>query len=238
MPALIKREMLEKKVIMSAASGVFALAVAPFIVLNESSGDGMILSILGLLFLPMAYLLSGSLQSSLLEDERKVSAYFWCSTPKGMEGVVAAKYWIVFLFSFCVTALVVVIEKTTAAFGKGSSKLAVIAIILMIIQLFLRSLEMPFVFAFGSKYGNYVKMIVLGMMVLLALAYFLFGRLPDDFSFEHILDFIMKLIYTEGVVKKAKYVIGLLLGLVVLLFYLSYRISCKVYWRGVEEYEN
>lgn len=238
MPALIKREILEKKVIMLSILGVIASASAPFLFMNEGGNDGGLFFIFGILFLPMAYLLAGFLQGALLEDERKVSAYFWCSTPKGMEGVLAAKYWIVFLFSLSVTAYVVIVDKIVSVVGKGSSKLAVIAISLMVIQLFLRSLEMPFIFAFGSKYGNYVKVIVLGTMVLLALAYFLFGKLPEDFSFEHILDFMMKFINSENFAKKARYLLGFLVGLVFVMFYLSYRISCKVYWRGVEEYEN
>lgn len=237
MLALIKRELYEKKTSLIIMLQCLFMVSAPFLLMLDENADGAI-SILALLFLPVSYMLLGFGQSTFYEDERKVSAYFWCSTPRGMKGVVAAKYGAVLLSGLLVTTYAVIVDQLVCVIEKESNHIAVIAIALLVIQLFMRSIEMPFVFFLGSRYGNYVKTCILGVVILIIIGYFLFGNVPESFSFESILDYLNRIFGDGKWEKKRNMIIGGAAVIVAVMYYLSYRIACKGYWRGVEEYEN
>lgn len=237
MLGLLKRECYEKKnTLLAMMLGELLMVSLPVIMMltEKNSQDlGMLL----LLFYPMAYLLLDFLQTSLVEDERKVAAYFWCSTPKGRDGVVGAKYLIVLFTSVVLTGYIIVLDLIRMAMGNENTGAYKIALLLMFLQLFLRSLEMPFIFTLGSKYGNYAKMFSISVVCIVVLGYMLFGPLPEGFSADFIWDALRNIFFGGDLSDKIKLLMGVLASAVCLLYYISYRISCKGYWHGVEEYE-
>lgn len=94
---------------------------------------------------------------------------------------------------------------------------------------------MPFIFTFGSKNGNYVKMCLIGIVMLLILGYLLFGKLPDSLSLEKMIDWLKKLVENEFFRSKLRLGAILAAGMAVVLT-VSYLISKRGYWKGVEEY--
>lgn len=237
MLSLIRREILEKKSVFGTLLGVLFLASAPFLILlNEETRDAQ--NVMALLFLPLAYLLMAFLQNAMLEDERKVCSYFWSTTPLGKDGIVAAKYWVVFLLSLFLTLYVIVLDAIFGLVLDGSMGVAEIAAALFFLQLFLRSIEMPFIFTLGSKYGGYVKTCVLGGILFLVLVYALFGPLPKGLSMDNIMEFLLGILNGQNGSMVLRIVIGVAPHLAVAAYYISYRLSCRGYRRGVEAYES
>ncbi len=232
MIGLIKREILEKKSVLTILLGVLLFASAPLLTSYADAGASSVMSVL---FLPMGYLLLGYMQGALLEDERQISAYFWSTTPRGKNGVIAAKYLMIVLTSLLITVYAIATGVLMNRKNEGGSMIIVLAMSLMFLQILFRSIEMPFIFTFGAKNGNYVKMCLLGIVMLLILGYFLFGKLPDRFSMEKMIDWLKKLVENDFFRSKLRLGAILAAGMAVLL-YVSYLISRRGYWKGVEEY--
>ncbi len=232
MIGLIKREILEKKSVLMILLGVLFFASAPILTSFADAGASSVMSVL---FLPFGYLLLGYMQSAMLEDERQISAYFWSTTPKGKNGVIAAKYLMIVMTSLLITVYVIATGALLDKRNEGGSLIIVLAMSLMSLQILFRSIEMPFIFTFGSKNGNYVKMCLIGIVMLLILGYLLFGKLPDSLSLEKMIDWLKKLVENEFFRSKIRLGAILAAGMAVVLT-VSYLISKRGYWKGVEEY--
>jgi hypothetical protein len=102
-------------------------------------------------------------------------------------------------------------------------------------QLFLRAVETPFLVRYGSKAGKQVKLLVLVGAVFLVIVYLLFGPLPDS---DTVFEAMGSWFFSEDKLS------GMLLGVAAILpyvvfafYYISYRISCEFYQKGVETYD-
>jgi uncharacterized membrane protein YciS (DUF1049 family) len=110
-----------------------------------------------------------------------------------------------------------------------------IRLFLFFLQLFLRAVETPFLVRYGSKSGKQVKLLVLLGAVFLVIVYLLFGPLPDsDTVFETIVNWFSGENKLSGMLLGAA---AILPYMIVALYYVSYRISCRLYQRGVEAYD-
>lgn len=223
--------------------GIFCLLLAflPFLAagnINEAS-DTVSFAVLALLFFPFIFLMLGFLQAKIYEeDERVVFSDFICSTPMGVKGFVASKYWATFLISMYGLGLGIFTDLLVSLLYPGAfTCCAAVAQMLFFFQLAMRSFEIPFMFRFGSRYGSTYKTIMMIILFLMVFIYLLFGDLSHMGSFDEFLDFAVKVLTRESTEKG--FMIALLVSphLVVLCYYVSYRISCKVYRKGVENYE-
>ena len=102
-------------------------------------------------------------------------------------------------------------------------------ILFFYIQIILRAIDIPLTLRFGLKNGSLVKcigMIVLGIAVMI-----LISNYGED---------LMEL-YEKTSEQQRGTVINLLLGLLpviaLVLYGLSYQVSCKVYMKGAEQYD-
>lgn len=236
MRGLLYKEVLQNRGILLA--GLCSVLAFTFLfVFGFEEGDGMVYQILSLLFYPAMYLMLGFLQPAIFEpDEKKASAYLYCSTPVGVKGVIAAKYWLTFLLYLLPTIWIGFISLLEKQLYHRAATGVVVALSLMFFGLFMKALEQPFMFRFGSKNGGYIKTAMMMLLTLAAMTYLLFGPVPSSWSGDNILDWILERI-NEGFTLKVKIVCTGIAGSILLLYYLSYRISCRVFWQGVDEYE-
>jgi hypothetical protein len=183
-----------------------------------------------------AALLIGSVQEILfLHDENKCYSAFISSTPMMGDGQVLSKYYEMALLSSVLLVWGAVCDQLICLVNGLSGSTLGLRMCFFFIQLFLRAVETPFLVRYGSKAGKQVKILVLLGAVYLVIVYLLFGPLPDS---DTLFDTIGRWFVSEEKMS------GLLLGAaailpyaVLALYYVSYRISCGLYQKGVETYD-
>lgn len=200
-----------------------------------------------LLMYVLVFFIVGIVQSTLFQpDEAKKWGYFTASHPKGIKGALYAKYLIVFLVSLLTMVSLTFADELFAlvdhlVLGTKREEMVLYATIFQLflyIQLFLRAIDIPFTVRFGTKLGGSVKV---GMVLAVWLGggiYFMFGPLPEspEIVFEKIYDFVTNL-QTGEAADWLYLVLGIFLCLSAAAYVLSYFISCKLYLKGVEQYD-
>ena len=209
-------------------------------ILGEPEMDvANIYKLMSLFAILCTFYIMGMFQQGVLEpDERKKWAYYVTATESGVKAQVGEKYIFVYLSSMgtvmlcnCMNAIAMDVtdEKAVSMIG--------VSFALFFVQMFLRSVDIPFMVAFGSKRGNMLHgaMLVAGLFVIAA--YLLFGDLSFfGNSMDGFWDRVFELMSVGNNLKVL--IVLLICALAVLpLYYLSYRISCKCYLKGVEGYD-
>ena len=182
------------------------------------------------------FLAAGALQLLVLHgDDRKLWGYWITSTSDGYKGFLRVKYEIIFamivLFLFSLQFVDIGYCAVNADMGMtDAGSISDIAFLLGFVQILLRATDIPFTYRFGSKKGNFIKLIC---MVTLAIMLCVLLILNVD-NIDKITDIGRKIFneHTSSLI--------LSLGLVVCLalYYLSYRITCRLYLKGVEQYDH
>lgn len=188
----------------------------------------------------MTFYFGGMIEDSFMQhDESKKWAYFIYSTENGAKNLVGSKYMLSFIFSMA-TALFCICCNNLACdlLGDEIPNLQEFVLILFYVQLLLRSISYPFIFAYGTKHGSTVKLVAVLVIVAAGLAYLMFGDM--SFFTEHgdeIWDKFFGLFTDIG--ESWKLSLALYGGCLVVpvIYWLSNKISCKVYMKGVENFE-
>lgn len=172
-----------------------------------------------------------------ISDEKRVWANFSISLPTSVKGQVKAKYIYLFLINsialFITSIPDAVIGYISGEFSGAGSLIGEMIFMFLILKY---SIEIPFTLRFGTKAGSYIM--TAGYIVLSfgLIIYGLFGDI-SFFMENEFMDVFVKTI--EFLTSDTASIIGLgIFSWVVLILYIvSYKISCKVYKKGVETYE-
>ena len=183
------------------------------------------------------------IQGIFLGDEKKKWGYFTASLPDGRCRSVYMKY--VLAFMLCGVYLIAVffadISVQTVSymvFGIEQQSVFGIACIFFFMQLLLRALDFPCIVRWGTMFGVKVKAYAVCALVIAACIWLLFGPLPEsaDAFFAGIGKFIQD--FREGRYgREMMLAVSLLPPAALILYYFSYRLSCRLYMKGVEGYE-
>lgn len=176
-------------------------------------------------------------------DEIKKWAYFISSSPKLARGQVFMRYLSVLFQAVLMAVSFYLVEIIVCAWGEASlgvemSDFGFFGLLFLFVELFMKSIEIPFIVCFGAKKGDMVRVAMLIILFIFLLVYILFGPLPIDFDtfLENVVDFIGNL--RNGVYDHLFNRIKLISASVVtVMFVLSYFISTKLYLKGVESYD-
>ena len=177
------------------------------------------------------FLAAGALQIMVLRgDDRKLWGYWITATPDGYKGFLRVKYEMIFamivLFLFTLQCVDRGYCAVAADMGKTDiAEVSGIAVLLCFVQILLRAIDIPFVYRFGSKKGSFVKLTYLIMLTIFLLALFILNK--DCF------DSIIEVFKTNS-----SLMLSVSLVLCLALYYLSYRITCRLYLKGVEQYDH
>ena len=182
------------------------------------------------------FLAAGALQMLVLRgDDRKLWGYWITATPDGYKGFLRVKYEMIFgmivLLMFSVQFTDIVYCAAAADLEETDvGQIIGIALPLCFVQILLRAIDIPFVYRFGSKRGSFVKLTCFVAAALSFSALFVIYQEKFDPFFEMGI----------GVFTTENSSLILSVGLVacLALYYLSYRITCKLYLKGVEQYEH
>lgn len=186
------------------------------------------------------FLILGIYQPTIFEvDENKKWAGFITASPLRGDGQIGAKYWFTLLLSLVVFEVCRLFANISIAVYGMSINLSPFFLILFYLQLLLRAFEYPFLVRFGSKSGGTYKGILFLIVVMIVIIYFLFGDLSAFGSLNDMTDWLFRCLMMEDAVSPK----GIMTAQAVLpygsviLYYLSYRLSCKFYQMGVETYD-
>ena len=180
------------------------------------------------------------------QDETKKWGYFTASHPKGIQGAMYAKYAVIFILSVITFVSVTLTEEIIyllehlilGAELKDMTSGQIIYVLLFFLQIFLRMFDIPFIVRFGKKRGESVKVMAVGGIFIGAIIYALFGPLPgeDGEFFIQLYDWWEK--FKEGAAQDWVYfLLAAFLWITIFGYYFSYRLSCKLYMKGVEQYD-
>ncbi len=183
-------------------------------------------------------MVSGVQTGLFVHDERRVWSNFIAASPIGYKGQVLSKYFITLTLSFAVVVWGFVCDNicmlTSGYYGSASG----IYTTIFYIQIILQAIEYPFIIRFGQKHGNTIKVLLFAAFGFCGIVYLLFGKLPENFSIDSVFDYIMRLMMKETVLPTVLLgALAVLPYVSAVLFYLSYKLSCRWYLKGVETYD-
>lgn len=181
---------------------------------------------------------SGILTGVFKGDDKKLWGYFTASTSAGIKGFLYTKYVLLFAMNgiyLAASYFMSISVATVRYFVIGDEAISTmnIHISVFFILLFLSAVDIPFIVRFGTKKGNIIKLsgvIIFVILLILAISF-----VPPE-TLDSIFVFFEKLIKgnSEGWIQLIPAVAPFLsLGA----YYLSYRISCRQFMKGVNAYD-
>lgn len=184
----------------------------------------------------VGFLCAGSLQNLTLKgDDRKAWSIFISSTPEGKNGFLRVKYetvfvMIVIMFSGCIffdRLLGAIVFDVTE---QPMPDLSGVYLIFVSVQMFLRAIDLPFIIRFGEKRGGVIKMIaVIGLMIILiAIVFINPGNIVVNIS---------KVIEPVFDGNNTSLLLNILPLVALAAYFISYKISCRIYLKGAEQYD-
>lgn len=210
------------------------MIIIPNIIDSVEEDMGMFLSLYGLLMFFTMFLISGAFQGNMLKsDESRRWAYFITSTPM-LKKHIEAKYWFIMIISLSTVFITAVFDAVNCIFFNAESLQAFI-MISFYIQLLMRAIEIPFLVRFGTSMGGYYKAGVLVLVVLIAGIYFLFGDLSHFGSMDTFYEWVFNAL--NGGIRTLQIFVAVMPFVSAGMYYLSYKISCRLYLKGVENFE-
>lgn len=181
------------------------------------------------------FLITGGTANFFEEDESKKWAYFITSTPETHVGQIKEKYIFTLLMYVAVYLWCNITAYFCAAFNGAASIL--LAFVMFCVMLIAHAIEFPFMVRFGSKAGAQLKTTLLIAVMVAAFEYIFFGDLSIFGSPQAIADFIVRLTDSGAMSDIALVLMAILPYFAAGAYYLSYKISCKLYLKGAEEFE-
>lgn len=196
---------------------------------------GFIYTILGALCLAGIFVLTGALENELLlSDETTGYQQFVLSSPMGVKGQVLSKYYTCLLISLLGAFWCILLTDISDMVTGTENGLLLSVIVLFYLQIFLRAVELPFLFGLGASYGNYVKMCV-GMVLLFSVMnHAMYGKNFRMQTFDSLMEYISGF-SMEQLADGALLAWGLMLVGSLVLFYVSYHLSCLWYRRRMRQ---
>ena len=185
-------------------------------------------------FLLIAFVVAGAMQGLIFRgDDRRVFANFIAASPEKVIGYLRMKYELTLVMAvltlFSVQLGDWITEMLVTAQNAEWFGMSGAAVILSYVQIILRAFEIPFTERFGVKNGSIIKSIGMVVLAIAALAVFaLFG--------EKIIDaFLQRETAQTGNILTLLKVLLPVISLT--LFYLSYRLSCRLFMKGAMQYD-
>lgn len=224
---------------------VFLTGVIAIASLNEkNAGDGWIARTLTSDVIRLASIalgclsVSGLLLSVFHGDDKKFWAYFTASAPMGVKKFLYTKY--VLSFAMCglyfVSSYVAeTLLATISWFALGEELISFtgISVIIFFAMIFMNSFSIPMLLRFGEKKGSVINIIIILCIAIVAVLVLSFiPRDIQDKVFAWLAGFM-----TGDHGDLTMLLLGIFPGFSVGAYILSCKVSCKIYMKGVNEYD-
>ena len=174
------------------------------------------------------------------QDESKRKSVMMAAVPDGTARQIYGKYVVMFM----TYALFYVSGVFTDSFfcwivfrvtGETTLHMNSLLLLMLFVQMFLRSVDVPFLVRFGSKYGKYV--LILSYILILFAVLLTFMYVPAfENMIEGIRDWCIRLMNGE-LEEEAQFIVSAFPVAAIAAYMISYRISCRLWLKGVANYE-
>ncbi|WP_432650985.1 ABC-2 transporter permease [Huintestinicola sp.] len=181
---------------------------------------------------------SGLLLSVFHGDDKKLWAYFIASAPKGVERFLYTKY--VVSFAMCglyfvssYVAETILASLSWAVLENELMSFTIISIIVFFMLILMNSFSIPMMLRFGEKKGSIINVII--MLCLAIAAILILSLVPmeiQDKIFAWLASFL-----TNDFTDLTVLLMGLFPVVSMGAYILSYKISCRIFMKGVSEYD-
>ena len=213
------------------------MMIMMFIICALNGGSGQGEAEYADIILPCSlFFFSGTLEMSIFssDERRKFSAHV-ISLPDGVRTYVGAKYLLIYIMTMLTTVISLVMGAVMYDINSSENFTGDLSLIMFVIQLYLRAVDIPFTAAFGSMKGMNVKAVSILLIAFLVMIYLLFGDLGALGNItQHIYDFA-QIFDSENTF--AVFLISFF-GLAAFpVYFISYKISCRVYPKGAAHYD-
>ena len=189
----------------------------------------ILLSLSYILFLALGSLMSSGFFSN---DEKRPWNNFAISLPQTGKGLVAAEYYSVLIVHLMILFICFVTDTIVVAlYGSPAVSGMMTAVLFFVIRILVNAIAIPFMLRFGAALGLNVEVACLGIILMLLGVYALFGDISIFLS-GNILDALTMFLTSQNVI----WFLALLPFVAALAYYISYRVSLKVYRKGAENY--
>lgn len=168
-----------------------------------------------------------------MADEKRGWSNFVISSPGTSEGQVKSKYGLILLLYLLIMfAAFLTDEICVVIIGDMNFSVSSAVFVIFCIELFLAAIELPFTFRFGVSYGANVKYGAIAVLIMVGIIYLLFGDL-SVFKDMDLVEAIKRLVSGKGMM----WVLALLPYAAGISYWISCRISIRLYKKGAENYE-
>lgn len=181
---------------------------------------------------------SGLLLSVFHGDDKKLWAYFIASAPKGVERFLYTKY--VVSFAMCglyfvssYVAETILASLSWAVLENELMSFTIISIIVFFMLILMNSFSIPMMLRFGEKKGGIINTIIILCLAIAAIL--ILSLVPmeiQDKIFAWLANFL-----TGDHGDLTALLIGIFPAFSVGAYILSYKVSCKIFMKGVNEYD-
>ena len=212
-----------------------------FLTDNDDSDVSEYAVIIGFFWSSMFFCFLGAAESSFMESsDKKKWAYFVKSTPETEKGEVGAKYLFVLM---CTLGMLFWIQLRNGILADviDIPYFADPLIYVAMLQLFIKSLQFPMTMRFGGKMGSYVRSaVILVALVVFGIVALYYKGFTLDGLYAKLMVFYDDIVgQAEGeTVTKSHLMVystaNILACMSLVCYYISYRISCRMYLKGVE----
>ena len=205
---------------------------------DSTDGSDPLLGMMCIFTALISFYVGGMLQETIISsDERRKWAYLMSASPDGIKKQVAGKYALMVIYS-AITAFVCMFMNSLTAdiIGKNVPPASGLILILFFVQLMIRAINAPFIFAFSSKYGNTVRLAAVSIVITAGIIYGLFGDL-SWINLDKVWEKLLKLLTDLNESVKLLWAQVIFFGGVTVLYIFSYKLSCKLYLKGAEQYD-
>ncbi|MBQ8135085.1 MAG: ABC-2 transporter permease [Clostridia bacterium] len=166
-------------------------------------------------------------------DEMKKWQAFIASSADGIRRQIGAKYVFNAALSCIVSNILTIFFTAASAINGTDVNIAVMLLLQFLwLQLLIRAIETPFLIRFGSKQGNIFRMVLIGLLTMGVTIYGLFGDLSVFGSLESFLKWL-----NDYLTNSSSYIFYLTPAFTWIIYYISYKISCKLYLKGGAYYD-
>lgn len=169
-------------------------------------------------------------------DERKSWANFMLALPDGNNAQIRTKYEFALILEIITFILTYLFTEIYQVLFHIYSTPASISVVLFYVTMLLNAFAYPAIIRFGSQNYSNIMMIPFFGVILILFVYFLFADLSWMPSTDDMFDYIFSLLNGERNSTFLSLLTALLPYVSVAAYIISYKISCKLYRKGVANY--
>ena len=186
-------------------------------------------------------------------DTKKQWGFYGMALPGSAKLIVGAKYMTVFIMYLISYIICVLNDLMIGLFFGKAVDMSLLVLMFMLLQMFLNAIEMPLAFRFGTDKAAGIRIFITIVIVLIISIYLLFGNIEWLMAEDGLIKIIIRLFSDNAdsvtmsyelqqFIKRLTYMnyieMAVFTHLMVFAYYISYRISCKVFRKGVLRDDN